>query len=213
MRKTQNNNTLGIGIVTPLYDSVVNVIGWGTNFQKRLVRLSRLESNDSLVDIGAGTGTFCICAKKFRRASKIVGIDPDRHILDIAKQKTVKENLKIEYINTTAQDLPFKNNSLDIVVSSLAFHHMSTADKKRACKEIYRVLKHDGHFLLADFGPSKNIFVKLLISFGGMLGFENKDYAKDNLKGFLPMYMEEAGFNVKDQAPMKNGVQFLLGTK
>jgi ubiquinone/menaquinone biosynthesis C-methylase UbiE len=90
---------------------------------------------------------------------------------------------------------------------------MSTADKKRACKEIYRVLKNDGHFLLADFGPSKNIFVKLLISFGGMLGFENKDYAKDNLKGFLPMYMDEAGFNVKEQAPMKNGVQFLLGTK
>jgi hypothetical protein len=27
------------------------------------------------------------------------------------------------------------------------------------------------------------------------------------------MYMDEAGFNVKEQAPMKNGVQFLLGTK
>lgn len=208
-----NDSTLGIGIVTPFYDFLVDTAGWGTNFQKKLVRLSKLHSDDKLVDIGSGTGTFCILAKKYRSSAKIAGIDPDKHIIDIAKEKTSKENLKIEYIESTAQSLPFRSGSLDIVVSSLAFHHMTSNDKSIACREIYRVLKPDGHFLLADFGPSSSILVRFFFFFGELFKFENRDYAKDNLSGKLPQIMRKAGFKVRQQAPMQKGVQFLVGTK
>lgn len=208
-----NNGTLGIGVVTPFYDTLVDAVGWGTELQKRLVRMSELEPRDNLIDIGSGTGTFCILAKKFRRSAKIAGIDPDAHIIKIAKQKTAQQHLKVEYIESTAQNLPFKSGSLDIAVSSLAFHHMPLKDKKLACREIYRVLKPGGHFLLADFGPSRNWLVRLFFVIGNLLKFENPEYAQDNLAGILPILMEKAGFKVRQAAPMRKGVQFLIGIK
>jgi ubiquinone/menaquinone biosynthesis C-methylase UbiE len=71
------NSTLGIGIVTPAYDLLVDLAGWGTDFQKKLVDISAIKPRERLADIGSGTGTFCILAKRARRTAKIAGIDPD----------------------------------------------------------------------------------------------------------------------------------------
>lgn len=57
------------------------------------------------------------------------------------------------------QKLPFADNHFDVVYSSLVLHHLKTEDKKKAFKEIHRVLKNDGFFLLADFGKPKNRFL------------------------------------------------------
>src|SRR6185312_7023116 len=152
-KTSSTSNTLGIGIVTPLYDPLVDAVGWGEQLQKKLLRLTHLKPSDSLLDVGSGTGTFCVLAKQSKPAAKVIGVDPDEHIIQIAKQKSAEEKLIIKYIEASAQKLPFKSGSLDIAVSSLAFHHLSYEDKQLACDEIYRVLKPSGHFLLADFGP------------------------------------------------------------
>lgn len=215
MAKTKtavSENTLGIGIVTPIYDPLVDSVGWGVQLQKKLLRLAHLKNDDSLLDIGSGTGTFCVLAKKSKRTAKIAGIDPDYHVIQIAKEKAARQDLNIEYINSSAQKLPFKSGSLDIAVSSLAFHHMALKDKRTACLEIYRVLKPDGHFLLADFGPTRNPLIKLFFLFGELLGFENRGFASDNLAGKLPQLMRETGFKVR-KVSRTRGIEVLVGTK
>lgn len=62
------------------------------------------------------------------------------------------------------ESLPFPDQTADIILSSLSFHHW--ADPPKAFREIARVLRHGGWFCLAD----------LLIPFSVLFGEKFKSY-------------------------------------
>ncbi|WP_234293279.1 class I SAM-dependent methyltransferase [Fictibacillus sp. FJAT-27399] len=56
------------------------------------------------------------------------------------KAEEVAERIEIHHAD--ARDLPFSDHYFDVVVSSLALHNIKNAmERKKALKEIYRVLK------------------------------------------------------------------------
>lgn len=197
--------------LTPFYDPVIELLGFGESFKIEVLNRVNFESGEDLLDIGCGTGMLLIPAKKYQPDSRVVGIDPDPHILDIAKRKINKQQLTVKLVNSFAEDLPFNNSSFDVVVSTLVFHHLPTEIKKQAMKEILRVLKKNGRFLLVDFGKPENSFWKIILALEGI--FEEAKYLQDNLNGKLPLFLSEAGFHVKEVLPRYRGIQFLLATK
>jgi malonyl-CoA O-methyltransferase len=94
-----------------------------------------------LLDIGAGTG---ISTKPFSKDAICIALDPSINML---KQY---RGLKV---CATAEYLPFKSKSFDVIISVTALHH---ANLKLALKEIDRVAKDNAQISLTFLKKSKN---------------------------------------------------------
>ena len=92
-----------------------------------------------MLDLGCGYGWHSIYAME-NGASSVVGIDISQHMLKVAKEKT--HFSEVEYICGAIEDMDFKEESFDIVLSSLAFHYIK--DYKELIEKINKVLKPNG---------------------------------------------------------------------
>lgn len=204
---------LNFDFLTPYFDIVCEVFALGSQFKRLVIDELHLQTGEQLLDIGCGTGTLIVEAKKTYPSLTVIGVDPDNKSLAIARKKIEREGLKIELIQTGAQKLPFPSRSFDAITSTLVFHHLPTEIKKQALKEVYRVLKNDGRFLLADIGMPQHIGRTLGYKLVELLHLPEAETMQDNIKGRLPQIVKEAGFQVKEIRPEFGGKQFLLSTK
>lgn len=205
---------LGLDILTPFYDLACSVIGYDRPLKQKVLAASGFKYGENLLDVGCGTATLLILAKSQHPTSRVVGIDPDKKILRIARKKTSNGyGLDIELIKAGAEQLPFEDGSFDVVVSSLVFHHLPTDIKKQALREIYRVLKPNGRLLLADFGPAMTMLPKILFALARLFKIEEWNSLQDNIHGRIPVFLQEAGFTTKEIQPPYRGIRFWLATK
>ena len=202
---------LAYDFLTPLFDWVLNLLGYGKAFKRLALELAEITDGEQILDLGCGSGTLLIEAKKKYPNADCVGIDPDKEILQLAERKLEQAGVKARLVQGFAQELPFPPAAFDLAISTLIFHHLSTPVKRDAIKEIYRILKDKGRFMLADFGQPDSIFVKLLLNLGGI--FDGTSNMKDNIEGNLPVFLEETGFKVTQLEARYRGVQFWLATK
>lgn len=198
--------------LTPYYDSILNFIGFGYKQREKIVRLMELKNKEKLLDVGCGTGSLLIVAKKLYPQITAIGIDIDEKILKIAKNKIRKENLKIEFIKTSSGKLPFKDLEFDVVVSSLVFHHLPLDLKIKTIREIKRILKKGGQFLLVDFGKTDDLWINIFYRFIKFLRIEESTTLKDNVDGKLPILLKKLGFKTKEVAIQHLGIQYLSAT-
>ena len=202
---------LAYDFLTPFYDRVNNLLGYGKSFKRMALELSEIGDGEKVLDVGCGSATLLIEAKTRYPNSDFVGLDPDKQILQVAQRKLERAGVKARLMQGFAQELPFPPASFDLVISTLIFHHLSAPVKKEAIREIYRILKDKGRFLLADFGQPDNIFAKLLLNLGSI--FDGRSNMKDNIDGRLPVFLDEAGFKVVQLDARYRGVQFWLAIK
>lgn len=192
--------------MAPLYDFICNIFGMNESYRKELISNLKVNNKMRILDAGCGTGSLAVDMAK--SGSLVFGIDPDSRILKIAKRKAIKNNAKIEFRNSYMQRLPFPSNYFDVVVSSLAFHHIpGEKEKRNAIKEVKRVLKRKGTFVISDFGKAKRF------SIGPWLATTFEE-GQENYKGMIPEMMRDEGFKgVKVAKEYKHGIQMVKGTK
>lgn len=100
-----------------------------------------------VLEIGCGQGD---CARKLDHAGRTyIGIDPSPFLIERAKELCVTENRQFQLGNAYA--LPFADRQFDGVFSVLVWHLLS--DIQRAARELGRVLKRSGHFLIITANP------------------------------------------------------------
>lgn len=103
--------------------------------------------NKIVADIGCGTGRHW--KKLFdKNPKKIIGFDVSEEMLKILQQKFLEAETYL-LINDTLKQL--KNESCDIIISTLTIAHIKNADA--AIAEWDRVLKPGGYILLTDYHP------------------------------------------------------------
>ncbi len=196
-------------ILTPFYDLIGTILGLGKKYRKKAISALNLPNTKlKALDAGCGTGSLAIDIKKQTPNLILYAIDADKDMLKIAAEKAKKAKAEITFKNAFIQELPFKNNSFDIVYSSLVFHHLPIKVKKQAVKEIHRVLKKGGKFLLADFGKPKGIFGGIFPLFA--LLFEQ---GYDNYKGNLPKILKERFSAIMEIGRYDSGITFFLARK
>jgi ubiquinone/menaquinone biosynthesis C-methylase UbiE len=83
------------------------------------------------------------------------------------------------------------------VVSSLLFHHLVSEQKRRAFREIRRVLAADGQLHIADFGKPEGIYASVVSSV--LARFDGVENTRDNFEGRLPSMLVDAGFTVLER--------------
>jgi len=175
--------------LTSLYDPLIRWTMRESVFKRRLVEQAGIEKGHRALDLGCGTATLTILIKKTQPGAEVVGIDGDRKILGIARDKVRREGLEIPLYEGMAFDLPCRDDYFDRVFASLLFHHLTRENKIRTAREVYRVLKPGGEFHVADFGAPQNILMRFI-----SLITRNFEEASDNVQGLLPEMFRKAGF-------------------
>ncbi|HEX6537339.1 MAG TPA: methyltransferase domain-containing protein [Gemmatimonadaceae bacterium] len=126
--------------------------GRGRAFRERLVSLARLRPGDSVLDVGCGTGTLAIAAKRRVGATGTVhGIDASPEMIALASRKAAKAGVDVAFRTGVAEALPFPDASFDAVVSTLMLHHLPKPVRRQLAREIRRVLRPGGRVLAVDF--------------------------------------------------------------
>ena len=191
MRRNRNEYipALTFDWLTSLYDPLMRWTMRESVFKRRLVEQAGLEKGHRVLDLGCGTATLTILIKKTQPGAEVVGIDGDRKILEIARDKVKREGLEIPFYEGMAFDLLCRDDYFDRAFSSLMFHHLTRDDKSRTVREIRRVLRPGGELHVADFGEPQNVFMRAI-----SLVVRHFEEASDNVQGLLPEMFQKAGF-------------------
>jgi len=107
------------------------------NFLLNKKAYSYLESSKNILDIGCGTGEFIKNAPE-----KIIGIDANKQTLLICKKKDFNVLLG------SAVKLPFEKKSFSGIHCSHVIEHLQPEEAYKLLKEVSRVLKSKGTFVL-----------------------------------------------------------------
>jgi SAM-dependent methyltransferase len=146
----------------------------------------------SVLDFGCGTGTLTLLMKRSHPTIRVVGLDVDPRILEIARKKIAAAGADVELRCGTMEEAGFAPGSFDRVVTSFVLHHLTTDEKLTTLRAIRRTLRPDGELHIADFGPPHNALmwlVSLPVRF-----FDGAKRLAVTLSGRLPELVHEAGF-------------------
>ncbi|PEB51920.1 SAM-dependent methyltransferase [Bacillus pseudomycoides] len=103
-----------------------------------------INEQQKIIDIGIGTGAFASLISV--NDSHVFGIDLSEKMLEQCNVKYPQYQLNIETFTDTNKE----NETFDAVISSFCFHEVLPVEREQSCKEVYRILKPDGKFLLLD---------------------------------------------------------------
>lgn len=115
-----------------------------------LVRFLKIKEGDSILDVACGNGNTAISAR--RTGANVTGLDITSELLEIAREEERLSQVNgIEWKEGDAQNLPFEDDSFDVVLST--FGHMFASNPDLAAKELLRVTKKGGRIGLATWPP------------------------------------------------------------
>jgi ubiquinone/menaquinone biosynthesis C-methylase UbiE len=137
------------------YDFVVwlAMLGRERVFREKVLRLARLEPGESILDVGCGTGTLAIAAKRHvGPTGAVYGIDASPEMLARANKKASKGGIDVVFKKAFAQNLPFPDAQFDAVLTTVMLHHLPRKARQLSACEMRRVLKPGGRVLAVDFG-------------------------------------------------------------
>ncbi len=191
--------------IAPNYDLMDRIMtaGQDIRWRKEVIRRAKLDKNDSLLDLGAGTGDIAREGLKQHPAIHALAADFTLEMMRAGKKKA-----HLNWSSADALNLPFPDKSFDAIVSGFLMRNVT--DVSRALKEQYRALKSGGRIVILDttkprpniLTPFINIHLNYIIPFlGGLLTGERDAYTylPDSTKGFLRAeelvaHMAAAGF-------------------
>jgi len=114
---------------------------------KAIVETAGILKGKRILDVGTGTGKVLIALYQHCAEADYYGVDICQSMLDRI-DKSYDFNLSIGNM----EDLhDFKNNEFDLVTARMVFHHAQNPEK--AMKEVYRVLKPGGKFIICEGNP------------------------------------------------------------
>lgn len=153
-----------------------------TRIRRTVINSIPWTGREQVLDVGCGTGMLLSgCAQKLT-TGKAIGIDlwqqevagSTNTLWENAKAEGVAE--KVEYQRMDARHLTFEDATFEVVVSSLALHHIGSqqADREQAVTQMIRVLKPGGYLSIVDVGSMMNTAEEVMESAGLEMIYRHK---------------------------------------
>jgi ubiquinone/menaquinone biosynthesis C-methylase UbiE len=188
---------LGYGWLTRFFDLAIRVTMPETEFRRRTVDTLHPRPGESILNFGFGTGQNLIRIRECCPEVALYGLEIDPQVKEIADRKLAEAGETADLRLYDGMTFPFEDNFFDKVFSSLVFHHLDAEAKRGSLSEMRRVLKTGGELLICDFGQAKNALMRL--GYGLVQLIDGFKTTADNVKGKIPLFIEEAGFhNVRE---------------
>jgi ubiquinone/menaquinone biosynthesis C-methylase UbiE len=111
-----------------------------------------VSGDDAVLDVACGSGNATIPAAK--TGAKTTGLDITPELIEAGKANAKESGVEIDWIEGDAMDLPFDDDSFDVVTS--VFGCMFAPDHRRTAEELARVLKPGGRMVVTAWRPEGN---------------------------------------------------------
>lgn len=206
----QSANLRTTGIIlhrARLYDTFLWLVSLGRErtYREKTLDLVNLRPGDFVLDIGCGTGTLAIAAKRrVGPGGRVWGVDASPEMLARARKKANKAGAEITFERGIVEALPFPDCQFDAVLSTVMLHHLGRPARQQSAQEVRRVLKPGGRVLAVDFAEPTEGSRGLLDHFHhhGYLNFQD-----------LAALFTQAGLNVAQSGVVGIGnLQFVLAS-
>lgn len=197
------------GVVTwaRRYDLLVWLLTLGRerSFRELLLAPARLRQGESVLDVGCGTGSLALAAKRVvGPTGNVHGIDASGPMIARARSKARTRGIEAYFDVASADALPFADGVFDVALSTVMLHHLPKTTRVVAVSEMRRVLTPGGRALLVDFARTPN-------GKGPRLHFHRHGHVDPRV---LVELAADAGLRVTDSGPVgKWSLQFVLAGK
>lgn len=138
----------------PLYDPLTQLLGVGAARQ-RLLDQAGLKPRHRILDLGCGTGSMAVSARRQYPTVEVVAVDPDPRALARARRKAVRAGVAVRFDRGFGDALGYPDARFDRVLSSMMFHHLDAESQPAMLREVRRVLKPGGRLHLLDFAAAR----------------------------------------------------------
>lgn len=185
---------LGRSALTPIYDRVVAAMTRERRWRAMLLDAVALRPEETVVDLGSGTGTFAVMLAGSCLDVRVIAIDPDPAVRALAEAKARAANVAITF-ETKLGDEPVDAappNTVDKVTISLVLHQCPQHMKQALLANAFALLRPGGRVFIADYGRQSTLAMRLLFHQVRLLdGYEN---TRANTDGMIPLLIGDAGF-------------------
>ena len=175
-----------------------------------------------VLDVACGTGDLSL-ALAGAGASRVVGLDFCRPMLEIARRKAAGESRAVPFVEGDALRLPFADETFDAV--TIAFGLRNLAGVREGLRELRRVLRPGGRLAVLEFSSPvvpgfralfRFYFTRVLPRVGGLVSGSRGayEYLPDSVtrfpdQGRLAELMREAGFEGVGYRNLTGGIAAL----
>jgi len=145
--------------VAESYDRTNDLLSFGQVriWRKRVLKVVKPESGQTILDLAAGTGSSSVVFAK--EGVKVIASDFSEGMLAVGR----KRHPELEFVYADATKLPFKDASFDAVTISFGLRNVN--EPKTALKEMLRVLKPGGKVVICEFSQVGIPVIRLFYSF------------------------------------------------
>lgn len=164
----------------------------GKEATRELAGLTPLNSDLHVLDVGCGLGGSARwLASEFQ--CRVTGIDLTREYIEVARVLTemVELNNSVDFVRADALNLPFEDESFDIVWTEHA--QMNIADKTGFYEEIARAIKPEGRLLFHDIFKGSNTLKYYPVPWA-----DNDSIDFLAAPGEIKEILDELGFTIQD---------------
>ena len=144
------------------YDLLNDLQSFGLHriWKRRVVELAAVQSGNRALDLCCGTGDIAFALAQ--RGAETTGLDFSDKMLEVAKNRSqkLKSPTSISqlpspnFIQGDAQQIPFPENSFDIVTVGYGLRNLTSWEK--GLEEMRRVARPGGRIVVLDFGKPPN---------------------------------------------------------
>jgi SAM-dependent methyltransferase len=124
-----------------------------SSLRTRAFEQLKLQDGHRVVDLGCGPGTVTVqIAERIGPTGHVQGIDLDPNMVAAANELAARRRLthRVEHCVGNCAELFFGDDQFDACYCERMFQHLSGDAPQRAAKEILRILKPGGRFVVVD---------------------------------------------------------------
>ena len=141
------------------YDLINDLQSFGLHrlWKRRVVNLAAAQPGSRALDLCCGTGDLALALA--RAGAETTGLDFSPQMLEVAAARNQKKNPQSairnpQFIQGDAQQLPFPENSFDIVTMGYGLRNLTSWE--RGLDEMFRVARPGARLIVLDFGKPAN---------------------------------------------------------
>jgi len=178
------------------------------NEAKDIVEKLQITSEDTVLDLGCGTGGIALNIAKY--CKKVICVDISNAMLDVLKDKAEKQcikNIEAHYAGFLTYN--HEHDPVDKIISKVALHHLPDFWKSIALVRMNNILKSQGKLYLFDviftFDPCyhensiENMIKKMRSVAGDSMANETKIHIKEEFSTYdwiMEGLFEKTGFSI-----------------